>query len=1034
MALESENTNVMSTAQHRSRKLRYALLAAGIAVVAYVIGGYFLERYAAGYIRNLSNARITYDALTFRYNGTVELRNLSVEPVEAYFEGPLIEAGNLRVEFNWWSFLYFRPRIRSLILDDFEITAQCNLDNGRWNFGSIELKTRQKKARPLFGFSLEDGILRYSKIAEGQTRTIAEIPIDAQFDPDPTRPRGWVFDIHTAPTETTVRSILTGYIEPGMINVQGSVSSEDLPAVERTWQIRYLTANLNWRRNGEYVLRADIRDLEGSTKQSPDYFEINKMLFFEQVKPLASLQKFFARYNPVGRIDINLESLGNFNDLQASDFRATIHCRDTSINFYQFPYTIEKITGRIDVTAEKVTLKNLYGYHNDVGISINGFSSGFGEDWKCRIHISSDNMALDTDLYNAFASPQQAFWDYFNPSGRAVIDYYYIRRSPEEETAALAMELLQTSAQVRDFNYPLENLTGMVYIQDDRMSFVSVNAHRDDASILLNGRIDALRSSRPTYQLRIQAEGLPIDEALLHSLNPQQQQALEQFGARGMIDADIHVTTDRQTDRPYKIDADITLSQGTLEPNALAVKLENVSGQFALSGDQFEIRALQGQIGEQPIQLAGGMSLAEPYDQYLTVDFPDTTLDDLRHFDITADMVESFERLTIAGPLNIRIRLARPNAQSSLAPDRITLRCSNNTITIPGLSHPLRNVDGRIDIELPFALRIEELTAHSAAGPNDTNGTLVVNGWILPFGDDVNQLECQFVLDFNDFDIHGGHDLSDIHGQITAEGRYRKKRGFQFGRGQFDLAHVRLQQKRLEQVSGHFAFDPTQQQWESKHFTGLFYKGLMVGNARLGRGPSGWTYQLWSGFEDVSLQAFLANADENAQRSTDHTQGILRGTLSIGGSLFDKQKRLGRCRFDITDMQVGKLSVPAKLLVALQLSQPTEYAFDQMVVDGYLEGSRMRLALIDLSGEAVAFEGSGVMDLAQDQVAIQLTARGPRVPQKKPSFLQSLTEGIGQAVVRLDVSGDINDPKIETRALPVIQDSFLIFGSPKDKP
>jgi len=41
-----------------------------------------------------------------------------------------------------------------------------------------------------------------------------------------------------------------------------------------------------------------------------------------------------------------------------------------------------------------------------------------------------------------------------------------------------------------------------------------------------------------------------------------------------------------------------------------------------------------------------------------------------------------------------------------------------------------------------------------------------------------------------------------------------------------------------------------------------------------------------------------------------------------------------------------------------------------------------------------------------------------------------LTEGLGGAVVRIEVTGNINDPRVDTKTLPVIEDSLEILGKP----
>jgi hypothetical protein len=128
-------------------------------------------------------------------------------------------------------------------------------------------------------------------------------------------------------------------------------------------------------------------------------------------------------------------------------------------------------------------------------------------------------------------------------------------------------------------------------------------------------------------------------------------------------------------------------------------------------------------------------------------------------------------------------------------------------------------------------------------------------------------------------------------------------------------------------------------------------------------------------------------------------------------------------------MQVGKLSPFAKLLQVLRFTEPTDFAFDQMVLDSYIKSDGLIVRNLDLSGQDIAFFGSGRMDLQQKSVDLILTARGRRLVTDDPSVLQSLTEGLSQAVVRMSVTGDFNDPKVKTEPLPVIEGTLQVLGA-----
>lgn len=145
----------------------------------------------------------------------------------------------------------------------------------------------------------------------------------------------------------------------------------------------------------------------------------------------------------------------------------------------------------------------------------------------------------------------------------------------------------------------------------------------------------------------------------------------------------------------------------------------------------------------------------------------------------------------------------------------------------------------------------------------------------------------------------------------------------------------------------------------------------------------------------------------------------------------DKSSCLGACSISVADMQVGKVSPLAKLLAVLRLTEPTDYTFERMLVDSYVSRDKLIIRQFDMSGRSVAFNGSGWMDLPSENVNLTLAARGQRLATTEPSLLQSLTEGLGGAVVRMEVTGNAYDPRVETKALPVIEDSLKILGRPQ---
>jgi hypothetical protein len=198
-----------------------------------------------------------------------------------------------------------------------------------------------------------------------------------------------------------------------------------------------------------------------------------------------------------------------------------------------------------------------------------------------------------------------------------------------------------------------------------------------------------------------------------------------------------------------------------------------------------------------------------------------------------------------------------------------------------------------------------------------------------------------------------------------------------------------------------------------KDFVADFYDGRLTGKLELNQlSGMGTGYILQTSFENVDLKQFLSDSNSPKNGHNGYTSGRMDGLLSVSGKIEDNYRRIGRCRLQITGMEIGRLSPLAKLLHVLKLGESTDFAFDQMLVDSYIKKDRLFFDRFDLSGKAVAFNGSGWMGLQEQNINLVLMARGQRLATAEPSLLQSLTDALGHGVVRMEVKGDLYNPEV----------------------
>lgn len=772
--------------------------------LAFILTARVLRKITIRRIAELTGTEVEAKSVDLNLDGSVIIKELTIKPLlvdrQPEYNDVILKAETVYARFSITSLLLLRPRLKELTVSNFVFDVQYDLDTGRWNVSALKIKIPKDGSGKMPLVHLENGTLQYSKVASEQLKVIAAVPLDAEFAPDEEMQPGCIFTITTADRTTFGKNTLTGSWRPGLVTIAGGISSADVPAFERAWKINVLAAELKYDPNN-YSLKLSIKDLLGIHTAAPYTLTQATPSFLEKPGLFTALQRFFNRFHPAGTIDIDLDASGNLRKLTESTLRGKIFCKDVSIIDQKFPYPVRHITGPVDFTENSVELNNLTGRHGKVSLVFDGWSKDFGPNWKYQIRITSNNMALDNDLYNALSTKRKKLWSDFSPTGIAAIDYRITRHSQTEKNKTLAVELLDADATYRRFPYPLKNLTGKLFFDSNSVVATEIVSKVNKRKIILNGKVTAIDTNRPIYDISVEAENIPLDSTLIDRLHAE--------------------------------------------------------------------------------------------------------------------------------------------------------------------------------------LKTKGLYRGTSKDHNDTYAVFA----------------------------------ADI---------------------------LRIKGKSLTNLKADISYDLPRRSWLTENLIADFYGGRLTGKFELKQSDDGpWQYLLQTGFDNIDLKQFLSDpiheprVTSHESRFNGYTTGKMSGSLNvtgwIGQATGNNRSRTGRLRLQITDMNIGKLSPLAKLLYVLKLTEPQDFAFSRMLVDSYITDNTLSFEKLDLAGRAIAFNGSGSMDLQTRDIDLVLTARGQRLATAEPSVLQSLTEGLGQAVVRLEVTGNIYDPQVTTTTLPLIKETLKILGTKPNK-
>ncbi len=986
------------------------------------------------------------------------------------------------------------PRVTELCLEDFTLDAQLNLDTGQWNVEGLRFNRsgRRKSALVLPTIEFRRGKLRCCKVSGGNAEVVMSVPVEGHFGDDPVH-QGYGFEVKTSKLSGGYgESHLSGYWRPGELVLAGGLSSTDIPSLEWAWAVDVLAAELSYEKNGDYAIELHAKDIHG--KQVPEVaaFQFMAPTGPGGGSVLASFQAFLERYRPTGTVgSISLDAHGNLKELKDSEVHGTLVCKDIAVCDSRFPYPIDHLTGEIDFTRSQMVLKQLAGKHGDVDVRIDGWSKGRGVQRQYRYNITTPNMILDETLYGALRPGQKRMWDAFRPSGTVAADYSLVRTSPTDKRMYVSIDLKGVNATFREFPYPLTDLTGKLYIDRESTTALRLVSESGERRIVLNGKVTGQGTGKPIYYATIDANSVPLDAVLEQALPASYRESYRRMEPDGTVDLRGRVFTTGDANGVGRIGytADVTCRSKSLRLEYVPIVLSDVAAEMAVSPDSLSIKRLNGRYGQSPVVLSGDIRLdpesrSRQYDVKVTaqdvpidgatIDLLSKSLaDQLAAFHPQGNVNVTLDLKTLDGNepmpysahvdcLGVKIDhewfpypLQDVRGMISLAGDRLTLTNLTASPADPCQLQPSAGlfIDGAINLEKggfaggSFTLRTRDMNftkslgnalpkglaglyrGLSLGGPFDLDATKLT---VSRAGPDEMLVAFETKTTFKDSALRIGGLDAGLSGVMEVDGQYNTKRGLAAGLVRLAGERFVVKGRTISNLTAEAVYDPNGRTWSAEGFLGDCYRGRVLGNLHVNVADMGNAeYLLEAAFCQVDAQQFFQAEQSASVVEEPYRGGVLDAWMSVQGHSGDATSRRGVCQAAVANMRVGRVPLLVNLLSVLRLSEPTNYIFERMLIDSYIKQDTLLIRKLDMSGRNVAFTGSGTMSLPTGQLTLMLTARGQRVSAAEPSVFQSLTESLSGAVVRMEVTGNAANPHIETKTLPVIEESLRILGAPE---
>ncbi len=693
---------------------------------------------------------------------------------------------------------------------------------------------------------------------------------------------------------------------------------------------------------------------------------------------------------------------------------------------------------------------------------------------------------MENDLYKALNAEQQKFWSSFSPTGNVKIDLQMGKNNQTGRVTKLKIELLDVDASYEKFPYPLKNLTGELDFGRDKIFVRNALSRYGDIEIKINGEIIKNQMENKPYNFVIDVDNIPMDPVLEAALQNGQKQIYQNFQPAGFTKGTIEVHRTQSGDMEYY--ADLNCWDTAIKVDFLEKSVTDISANILLSPNLAEVKKLSGNYGDMPVSLTGRfipeMEKRLCYD--VSLDLKNVRLNDkelqsllpesikktVKSFDPDgmADMVLDLKKLNPEKPVDYSVMMNCLGNSIYLKDFNCLVTDFTGLMKIDANNVKLKNITAFLDNRTKEESDREKVLlngniqldngALKQAELSVSAGNISVNENLIKFLPPQNMDLFKALsptgyigIDFNNFrlithsdanntiDFNGSINLGEcdfvlsgkpakLDSIIKVQGNYAFGKGFSDCKMLIDNGNLGFLGKTFTDLSTEVNYDPNQKKWSSKYFLADLYDGKTTGQLEfIQHESSSAEYILQAAFEHVDLEKFLSEANDTQAKAT--TSGKMSGSMSLSSNVPQNNSRIGSCRLSIKNMKVGKMSPIAQLLQVLNLNEPSEYAFDAMFIDSYIRRDGLFVEKLDMSGKSVAFHGSGLISLLNGDMNLSLTARGNRLASDDPSIIQSLTEGLGRAVIRMEVTGNYRDIKVETKTLPVIEGTLQIFGEPR---
>ncbi len=722
----------------------------------------------------------------------------------------------------------------------------------------------------------------------------------------------------------------------------------------RSCTIEELTA-----RSGQATLRLNARR-QGYSDSSPLELRAEARRLTLDSKLLEILpdrwQQEWHKFLPSGEVDLDVK-LGF--DGTAWHPELVCKCLNASFSYHKFPYRLERTRGTLELKDGRLKT-NLVAASESAQLRLVGETQVLPEPGPSWFEIRGEEVRFDEKLLSAMPGTASNIVRALNPYGKFNIFGRFWRGDDAVEHKHLALNLSQCAVRFDKFPYPLDNIRGVIEMNDSEWTFRELHGSNGTARITCSGKLFPTPTG-PELHLHFGGAQVLLEDELRDALSPAARQLWTALKPQGTINLETQVRFCAGDPAiGLWVRAEPVGESVSIEPTYFPYRLEKLSGVFTLADGRVSLDNIKAEHGRTNLSARGWCDLRPEGGWHLKLE------------QMSVDRLYADRDLVQAVPGRLKKILAD------------------------------LHTTGAVNLRGSFEL-----------GSTGTPGDDFSSGWDVNL--DLHQNSADLGLDLQN--MNGGlHLLGSARGpQFRCQGTVQLD-SVTYKDVQFTEVNGPLWIDETRVLVGFWA-DRLLNVKPERHLTARLYGGTTNADGWVLFGTES-TYDFHTSLTSGDLTQWKQETLGGRQKLS----GEIYGQLQLRGKGRSLNDLGGRGSLELRNADIYEIPLMVSLLKILSVRPPDSTAFTSSDMKFRIEGEHVYLDRIDFNGDAVSLIGKGEMNLNR-QIHLTFHAMVGRNRGMMPA-VKDVLGGASRQLMVIHAEGPIDQPVVRREAFPGVNQAF----------